>query len=441
MNTESGALPMTTRSSLPEHAAQATADTAHEALECARGFFVAAAGTIPGLDAEAIHLLWAPHQEIKVELPLRRRDGTIHVYHGYRVQHNNARGPFKGGLRYHPVVDMAEFRGLAALMTWKTALADIPFGGAKGGIDCDPLTLTSDELETLTRRYTQTMMRVFGPDYDVPAPDVGTDSQVMTWIFDEFSKVHGHQPAVVTGKPIELGGSYGRTEATGRGVADVTQWACEALGIDLRGARVVLQGFGNVGSYTAEFLHAAGANIIAVGDVNGAIANPIGLDVPSLVTFMRADRRRSVTSWSGPHESLDSGRLFTLDCDILIPAALEGAITSRNAGQVRARLVIEAANNPVTCAADAILRQRGITVIPDILANAGGVIVSYLEWIQNIQRHRWPADRITAEARARLRHAWDDVQTHVRETSDPYRLAAYHIAVGRVLRSAQLRGL
>ena len=360
----------------------------HDPLECAKGFFSEAVGTIAGLDPEIVHMLWAPHQEIKVELPLRRRDGGIHVYHGYRVQHNNARGPFKGGLRYHPIVDMDEFRGLAALMTWKPALVDIiPFGGANGGIDCDPLTLASDELETLTRLYTQRMMRVFGPDYDVPAPDVGTDSQVMAWIFDEYSKVHGHQSAVVTGKPIELGGSFGRTEATGRSVATVTQWACEAQGIELRGARIVLQGFGNVGSHTAQFLHTAGAKIVGVSDVKGAICNRLGLDIPSLVEFMRRDRRRSVTDWDGPHDPLEGERLLTLDCDVLIPAALEGAITARNVDHLSARLIVEAANNPVTCEADARLRHRGLPVVPDILANAGGVIVSYLEWIQNIQRH------------------------------------------------------
>lgn len=417
------------------------ANVTHEPLECAKGFFLEAVAAIADLDPETVHMLWAPHQEIKVELPLRRRDGSIHVYHGYRVQHNNARGPFKGGLRYHPIVDMDEFRGLAALMTWKTALVDIPFGGSKGGIDCDPLTLASGELETLTRLYTQRMLRVFGPDYDVPAPDVGTDSQVMAWIFDEYSKAHGHQPAVVTGKPIELGGSSGRTEATGRGVAAVTQWACEALGIDLRGARIAIQGFGNVGSHAAQFLHAVGAKIVAVGDVKGAIGNDRGLDISSLAEFMHADRRRSVTDWDGPHEPLECERLLTLDCDVLIPAALEGAITADNVNGVSARLIVEAANNPITCEADARLRRRGLPVVPDILANAGGVIVSYLEWIQNIQRYRWPAERIDEELHARLRQAWEEVQRRAQETGEPYRSVAYQIAVNRVLQAAQLRGV
>ena len=413
----------------------------HGPRECTESFFAEAIAEMPGLDDETIHLLQSSHQEVRVELPLRRADGTMQIFHGYRVQHNNSRGPFKGGLRYHPVVDMDEFRGLASLMTWKTALVNVPFGGAKGGIDCDPAALTAYDLERLTRLYTRKIMRVIGPDYDIPAPDVGTDGQVMAWIFDEFSRTHGHEPAVVTGKPIDLGGSLGRTEATGRGVSYVTEWASESAGIDLQNARVVIQGFGNVGSHLAQFLHESGARIVAVGDVGGAISHPEGLAIPDLVQFTRADRSRSVTEWTGTHTPLAADDLLLQDCDILIPAALEGALTGSNVGAVRTRLVVEAANNPTTCEADYALRERDIPVIPDILANAGGVIVSYLEWVQNIQRHQWKGEQVETELRDRLSDAWQAATARARERGENLRVAAYRIAIDRVVKSMELRGV
>jgi glutamate dehydrogenase (NAD(P)+) len=375
-----------------------------------------------------------------VEIPLRTRDGRVRLFHGYRVQQSNARGPFKGGIRFHPAVDLPEIRGLAALMTWKTALLDLPFGGAKGGIDCDPAELSVDELETLTKRYTQRLLRVFGPDYDVPAPDVGTDSQVMAWILEEYSKAHGNNPAVVTGKPVELGGSLGRTEATGRGVSHVTAWAAEEHGVDVRRASIVVQGFGNVGSHAALFLHQAGARVIAVGDARGAIVRQAGLDVPRLFEFMAGDRRRSVVDWEGEGDTLPSDELLTLDCDVLIPAALEAAITEANVGRLRTRLVVEAANSPVTCEADFLLGQRGIPVVPDVLANAGGVTVSYLEWVQNIQRYAWTEERVNDELHERMRKAWDLVRERSLETGETYRVAAYRVAVERVRRATELRG-
>lgn len=418
-----------------------TVALAHTPLECAEMFLASAMEGIAGLGDDIVQVLRLPQREIKVELPLRTADGELHVFQGYRVQHNNSRGPFKGGIRFHPAVDIAEVRGLAALMTWKTALVDVPFGGAKGGINCDPAQLGFSDIETLVKRYTQRMLDVFGPDQDVPAPDVGTDGQVMAWIFEEFSKVHGNTPAVVTGKPVELGGSLGRTEATGRGVAAITRWACDAHGIDLPGSRVVLQGFGNVGSHAAQFLHQAGARVIAIGDVGGAIVNEDGIDVPALSAFMAGDRRRSVTEWAGRKDLLAPEELLTQDCDILIPAALEGAINDSNAGRLRTRLIVEAANNPITCAAAEMLDGSPIAVVPDILANAGGVTVSYFEWVQNIQRYAWSETRVNQELEARLRAAWEAVRDRARERGESYREAAYRIAVERVRRAAELRGL
>lgn len=412
----------------------------HNPFECSDSCFRAAVAGLPGLDEHTVELLRAPQQEIRVEIPLRTSDGELHVFEGYRVQHNDARGPFKGGLRYHPTVNMDDVRGLAALMTWKTALIDVPFGGAKGGIACSPDQLSEADLETLTKRYTQRMLRAIGPTLDVPAPDVGTDGRVMAWIFAEYSKAHGNDGAVVTGKPLELGGSLGRIEATGRGVAHVTAWACAAHEIDLRDARVAIQGFGNVGSHAARFLHEAGARVVAVSDVDGAVVNPTGLDVPALFDFMAADRGRRVSQWDGAKDDLAGEDLLTLDCDVLIPAALQGAIHEANAERVRARLVVEAANNPTVCDADALLMERGIVVVPDILANAGGVAVSYLEWVQNIQHFPWTETRVNTELEARLRRSWETVRTTAMAGGTSYRRAAYQIAVGRVCRAIQLRG-
>jgi glutamate dehydrogenase (NAD(P)+) len=415
-------------------------ETVSTPLDCAGTFFEAAVAAMPGIDEQTTAYLRSPQQEIIVDIPLRTRDGRVHHFRGYRVQQNNARGPFKGGIRFHSSVTLDDVRGLAALMTWKTALLDLPFGGAKGGIACDPTKLDVADLETLTKRYTQRLARVFGPDFDVPAPDVGTDGQTMAWILEEYSKSHGNNPAVVTGKPIELGGSLGRTEATGRGVSLVSQWAATAHGIDIEGARVVVQGFGNVGSHTALLLHEAGARVVAVSDVGGAITNNDGLSVPELFEFMAGDRRRSVIEWSGPHSPLPAEDLLTLECDVLVPAAMDGALTAENAPLVQARLVVEAANSPTTCEADALLQRRGIPVVPDILANAGGVTVSYLEWVQNIQRYSWTEERVNEELHDRMRRAWDLVRSRTGDTGENYRVAAYRIAVQRVRRATELRG-
>jgi glutamate dehydrogenase (NAD(P)+) len=328
-----------------------------------------------GLDEEMRRLFKTPFREIQVELPIRMDDGHLEVFLGYRVQHNGARGPMKGGLRYHPDVNFDEARSLASLMTWKTALVDIPFGGAKGGITCDPLQMSRGELERLTRKFTTRIGLVLGLHRDIPAPDVNTNAQIMAWIMDEYSARNGYTPGIVTGKPLELGGSPGREAATGRGVSIITEAATNDFGKPLAESRIAIQGFGNVGSFTARFLHEQGAKIIAVSDAKGGLYNPDGLDIPALFEYAAA--RNSIAGFGG--ESISNAALLELECDILIPAALGGMITRENANNIKAKIVVEAANAPVTTIGDAILEERGILVVPDILANAGGVTVSYFE--------------------------------------------------------------
>jgi glutamate dehydrogenase (NAD(P)+) len=411
----------------------------HSPLECSDTFLDAAMDRLE-LDPPMRQLLRGPYREVMVELPLVREGGDLRVYSGYRVQHDNARGPFKGGLRFHPSVDMDHFRALAAVMTWKTAVADIPFGGAKGGIDCDPHELTKPELETLTKRFTEKMDEVIGPNRDIPAPDVGTGAPQMAWIFDAYAVRHGYEPGVVTGKPIQLGGSLGRTEATGRGVSMVTAWACEAEGVELEGATVAIQGFGNVGSHAARFLAERGAKVVAVSDVDGGLYRDEGLDIEALIAARSGAGGRPVAQSDVAGEPLSNDDLLTLDVDVLIPAAIESVLHGGNAGDVRARLVVEAANLPSTCEAHAILVERGIPVIPDIVANSGGVIVSYLEWVQNRERMRWDVERVNADLERILGRAWREVSGRAGEESVDYRLAAYELAVSRVREAIELRG-
>src|SRR5690348_14540472 len=337
------------------------------------------AADILGMAPEVREVLKTPYREVAVALPIRMDDGSLKVFHGYRVQHNGVRGPQKGGIRFHPEVDLDDVRALASLMTWKTAVVNIPFGGAKGGVTCDPSKMSLHELESLTRRYTAKISMVIGPNRDIPAPDVNTNAQTMAWVMDEFGRKQGHAPACVTGKPIELGGSQGREAATGKGVAIITREAAGVMGLDLKGARVVLQGFGNVGSYTAKFLDEMGAKIVAVADHAGGVRNAAGLDVKALTAHVKANKG-SVAGFSGG-EAFDKETVFAQDCDILIPAALGGVLTKVTAPSVKAKLIVEGANAPTTTAADHIFKDMGITVIPDILANAGGVTVSYFEWV------------------------------------------------------------
>lgn len=389
-----------------------------------------------GLEPEIQALLRSPYRELIVQIPVRMDNGKLALFHGYRVQHNAVRGPYKGGLRFHPEVDLNEVRSLAALMTWKTALVDIPFGGAKGGITCDPSKMSRAELQALTRGFTQKIDMALGVYRDIPAPDVNTNAQVMAWIMDEYGKRHGYTPAIVTGKPINLGGSLGREEATGRGTMIITREACRAFGIDLTGARIAIQGFGNVGSWAAKLLAEAGAKIVAVSDVIGGVWNERGLDLARVL--QHRNETGSVVETAGTR-AISNDELLALDVDVLIPAAMGGAITRHNADAVQARLVVEAANSPVTPRAEEMLRSRGISVIPDILVNAGGVTVSYFEWVQNLQQFHWTLDEVNTKLEERMMRAWQAVYAEHEGSGLPMRIAAYVIALQRVAEATRQR--
>ncbi len=404
----------------------------------ARSQFDRAADLI-NLEAYMRSILTAPFREVQVEVPVRMDDGRIEVFTGYRIQHNGARGPCKGGIRYHPEADKDEVLGLATIMTWKTALMDIPFGGAKGGVQVDPRKLSKLELERLTRRFTQRISIVLGPYRDIPAPDVNTNAQVMAWILDEYSNRHGYTPAVVTGKPVALGGSLGREEATGRGVMYVMAEYARDFGIPLKGGRVVIQGFGNVGSNLARLLDAEeGAKVIAVSDVDGGIVNEKGLDLPGLLKHVA--ERRPVGEWKGGRV-ITNDELWTVPCDWLVPAALGGVITKEaNARTLDCKVVVEGANEPTTPTADAILEERGIAVIPDFLANAGGVTVSYYEWAQNLQQYRWTHEQVNRELKATITKAYVAVRDLAKQRQATFRTAAYAIALQRVADAERMRG-
>ena len=399
------------------------------------------AANLIGLDQYMRRILMRPFREVQVEVPVRMDDGRIEVFTGYRIQHNGARGPCKGGIRYHPEADHDEVLGLAAIMTWKTALMDIPFGGAKGGVTVDPKKLSKLELERLTRRFTQRISIVLGPYRDIPAPDVNTNAQVMAWILDEFSSRHGYTPAAVTGKPVSLGGSLGREEATGRGVMYVMMEYARDFGIPLKGSRVVIQGFGNVGGHLARLLHAeAGAKVIAVSDVSGGVVNERGLDVPALLAHTAAGK--PVVEWpGGGGRAIANTEIWTIPCDWLVPAALGGVITREtNARTIDCKVVVEGANEPTTPIADLILEERGIPVIPDFLANAGGVTVSYYEWAQNLQQYRWTHEQVNRELQATLTKAYVGVRDLAKQKGVTFRTAAYAIALQRVAEAERLRG-
>ncbi|MFU8817508.1 MAG: Glu/Leu/Phe/Val family dehydrogenase [Pseudomonadales bacterium] len=384
--------------------------------------------------------LTTPYRELMVRLPLRTEDGAVRTYRGYRVQHQNSRGPMKGGIRFHPDADLDEVRALAALMTWKTAVVDLPYGGAKGGIQCDPRELSDIDLERLTRRFAQRMEGFIGEREDIPGPDMGTNARVMAWLMDEYSKFHGYTPGVVTGKPLELGGSAGRVSATGRGLFFAVERLAQDIDLSLAGARVALQGFGNVGYWAAKFLSEAGCRIVAVSDVDGSVVCPDGLDIDTLERAAR-ERGSVVHADCAGAEQLHRDVLVTVECDILVPAALGNAIHKDNAHQVQARLIAEGANHPTTPEADRILAERGVVVLPDIYANAGGVTVSYFEWVQNLQQMRWSAERVDEELRAVMLAAYDDLQAAAAEFSTDLRTAAFVVAVRRVAEAARLRGL
>ena len=388
-----------------------------------------------------IEILAHPKRELTVNFPVRMDDGTTQVFRGYRVQHSEARGPFKGGIRYSPHVSLNEVRALAMWMTWKCAVVGLPYGGAKGGVEVDPSTLSMAELERLTRRYTSEIDIVIGPEIDIPAPDMGTDAQIMSWIMDTFSMHRDHAiPAVVTGKPIEIGGSLGRFEATGRGVLIIAKEACKERGIPIQGASVAIQGFGNVGGEAARLLAAEGAKVVAISDDRGGLHNPNGLDIATI--YARKQPRGRLGDPAGiEHEAISNAQLLELPVDILIPAAIEGQITEQNAPNIKAQIVIEAANGPTTAAGDAVLAERGVYLVPDILANAGGVVVSYFEWVQDLQSYFWSEDEVTDRLHRIMTKAFREVTALSKERNLRLREAAYILALQRVVEAMRLRGI
>ena len=413
-----------------------TTATKHNTFDEINVFFNRAADRL-GLDDGVRDLLSRPWRELKVAVPVRMDDGRIKVFEGYRIQHNGVRGPYKGGVRYHPSADQEEVKALSSLMTWKNALVDVPFGGAKGGVKCDPTALSEGELNRLTRRYTQSIEHFLGVNRDIPAPDLGTNAQVMAWMMDAYSQIHGLTPAIVTGKPVELGGSVGRDSATGRGVTYVIRAIGRDLGIALPGASVVVQGFGQVGSWSARLLWEEGCRVIAVSDVHGGVYRAEGLDIGEL------DRHVEETggvAGFGAAEPVSNADLLELECDFLIPAAIDRVITEANAPRVRAKVVVEAANHPLTPDADDILSRRGVPILPDILTNAGGVIVSYFEWVQNLYQHHWVKERVDEELLGTMTAAYENVSRMANSEGITLREAAFTIGVERVARVAKIRG-
>ena len=404
-------------------------------LEASHHYFHKAA-TVLDLSDNVRNILLSPRRVVKVELITEMDDGRLVKHQGYRVQHNSARGPMKGGLRYHPSVDEDHATALANLMTWKTAVVDIPFGGAKGGIDVDASKLSQSELQAVTREFVSRIKEVIGPTQDIPAPDMNTNAAVMGWIMDEYSKHYGFSPAVVTGKPMELFGSPGRDEATGRGVMYTLEEILKDQGKTLKGQRIAVQGFGNVGSHGARLMAEQGAKIVAVADHIGGVSNPEGLDIPALIEY--ALEKHTVDGFSGG-DSFDKNEIITWDADVLIPAAIEDVIDKDNAGDVRAKIVVEAANGPTTPEADEILVKRGITVVPDILANAGGVTVSYFEWAQNIQQYRWELERVNSELSKIMRRSYAAVRDIAQEKNLDLRTAAFTLSIRRVGKASLAR--
>ena len=396
-------------------------------------------GELAEVDRDVIEQLKHPRKVLEVSVPIRMDSGEVKVFIGYRVQHNYWRGPYKGGIRYHPIVNLDEVKALAAWMTFKTAVVDIPYGGAKGGVACNPRGLSIGELERLTRRYTAMIIDDIGPFRDVPAPDVGTDAQTMAWIMDTYSSLKGYSvPEVVTGKPIPLGGSYGREGATGRGVAICAREAAEMIGLTLRGATAAIQGYGKVGYSAAENLSTMGIKIIAVTDIGGGVYNPKGFNPSEL----KAHERRTGSVAGFPEaQPITNEELFALKCDILVPAALENVLTSLNAEAVDARMVVEGANGPTTPDADKILNEEGILVVPDILANAGGVTVSYFEWVQNLHRERWPLETVNQCLEDKMVNAFQAVYQLSQERKESMRTAAYILAVKKLAESYISLGL
>jgi glutamate dehydrogenase (NAD(P)+) len=395
---------------------------------------------ILGLDNHFANLLKVPDKAVIVNIPVTMDDGTIQVYEGYRVVHSVHLGPSKGGIRYSMDVHLDEVKALAAWMTWKCAVVNIPYGGAKGGIKCDPRSMSKGELERLTRGYTLAMKDVFGEDKDIPAPDMGTGQQEMAWILDEFSKIRGQNSwGVVTGKPLVLGGSQGRVEATGRGVMVSTRSALAKLGIKPTDASCVVQGFGNVGSISAKLIAKLGVKIVGISDISGGYHNPNGIDVEEAMAFVANSPTRSLEGYTGGSK-VSNAELLTLPCDVLVPAAMEDQITAENAADIKAKLIVEGANGPTTADADPILNAKGVLVVPDILANAGGVTVSYFEWVQNRLGYYWTEERVHRRADRAMKMAFDNVYAASEKYKVNMRIAAYVVAIDKVASTLKLRG-
>jgi len=407
------------------------------AFESANYYFDVAAQRLE-LPDDMQTLLKTPFREVRVEVPVRMDDGTIETFLGWRIQHNQARGPTKGGLRYHPGVNADEVRALAALMTWKTALIDVPFGGAKGGIACNPKLMSRGEIERMTRIFVEQIDCIIGPYEDIPAPDVNTNPQIMAWIMDAYSRKHGHTPGVVTGKPIEVGGIPGREFATGRGVEYAIVEAAAELGLDLATCTAVVQGFGNVGSSVARFLRDHGVTILAVSDSVSGIFNPDGLVINRAIQYKREHGQLK----GYPHaEEITNEQLLDLECDILVPSALASVINRHNCGKIKTKIIAEGANNPTTPEADGALYGNGVLIIPDILANSGGVCVSYFEWVHNIQRFAWTETQALQELEKRMKEAYHATSQRAQREGVSQREAAFMIAIERVAAATNLRGV
>lgn len=401
-------------------------------------YYFKKASTALGIESQLEKVLITPRREVKVECIIELDSGEMATYTGFRVQHDSARGPMKGGLRFHPEVDPDEVNSLASLMTWKTAVVNIPYGGAKGGIACNPSQLSHQELQKITRAFVDEIHDVVGPQLDIPAPDMGSNAQTMAWIVDQFSKYHGWTPAVVTGKPLELGGSEGREAATGQGVFYAIEAIMKDEKKDLKDLKFAIQGFGNVGSFAAKFITEAGGKIVAISDAGGAIHRKEGIDIDALM--LHTQSTGTICGFEEA-EAMKRDDLLTVDCDVLIPAALGGVLTKDNAPDIKARYIIEAANGPTTPEADEYFIKNGITVLPDIFVNAGGVVVSYFEWVQNIQQFRWNLTRVNEELKTIMLEAYGEIVNTAKSTHCDLRTAAFQLAISRVARATALRGL
>jgi glutamate dehydrogenase (NAD(P)+) len=405
-------------------------------LEIVRHYFDIAADHLKLPDDLRV-VFWTPYREVTVQIPVKLSDGRVHVYSGFRIQHNGARGPYKGGVRFHPEVDIDEVRALASLMTWKTAVAGVPFGGAKGGVNCPARDLKQSELQEIARSFMDKIEKILGPTRDIPAPDVNTNAQVMAWFMDEYGKLHGHTPAICTGKPIALEGSYGREAATGRGLVYMFREAAPHLGLSPADTTFAVQGFGNVGSWAARIMQQLGAKMVAVSDASGAIRSDAGIDANALYDHIGAGHL--ITEFPGA-EAIPADDLIAVPCDVFIPAALGGMIHEQNAGRMRCKVIVEGANSPTTPTANSILRDSDVYIIPDVMANAGGVVVSYFEWVQNLQHFRWDEREVNDKLGTIMRRAYREVSARAREEGLDLREAAYLVGIERVVEASRTRG-